>query len=99
MNYGKVETCPHLMAMLNLIRNSREFGVTTQQLHEVSGSMAPSTDVSAIRHQGYDIVSQLQKQRSATGRKIYRYWLREYAPAEFRRSETLAVQGVLWGKQ
>jgi hypothetical protein len=73
MNAGNPKTSPHLSAILALLRSRGPTGATTLELQEVSNSMAVSTDVSAIRHNGYTIDCEYEDVRN--GRKIYRYWL------------------------
>lgn len=74
MHYGSIDSCPRLKAILGLLMSRGLEGATTLELHEISGSMAPSTDVSAIRHQGYNIESKYER-RTEAGSKVYRYTL------------------------
>lgn len=82
MNAGKVENCPTLQKILDLLRRRGAAGATTLELHEASGAMSPSTEVSAIRHNGYEI--ECEYEGKLNGRKVYRYWLIERAPVERR---------------
>ena len=85
MHYGDVDRCPRLKSILGLLMSRGLSGATTLEIHEISGSMAPSTDVSAIRHQGYSIEAKYER-RTDTGAKVYRYTL--LAPAH--------VEGLLF---
>ena len=74
MHFGDVDRCPRLKAILGLLMARVLAGATSLELHDISGSLAPSTDVSAIRHQGYSIECKYER-RTETGSKVYRYTL------------------------
>lgn len=81
MHFGSVDNCPRLKSILGLLMSRGLEGATTLELHEISGSMAPSTDISAIRHQGYNIKATYER-RTDTGAKVYRYTLVQPAHVE-----------------
>ena len=81
MHFGSVDSCPRLKSILGLLLARGLEGATTLEIHEISGSMAPSTDVSAIRHQGYSIDCKYER-RTETGKKVYRYALIQPAHVE-----------------
>lgn len=81
MNYGSIDKCPRLQRILGLLMSRGLEGATTLEIQQISGSMAPSTDVSAIRHQGYDIQAKYEK-RTESGSKVYRYRLVQPAHVE-----------------
>lgn len=47
-------------------------GRTTAEIQEHTGSMAPATDISELRHSGYLIACRFDGQ-SERGRRVYRY--------------------------
>ena len=81
MHFGDVDSCPRLKSILGLLMSRGLAGATTLEIHEISGSMAPSTDVSAIRHQGYVIDCKYER-RTDEGKKVYRYALIQPAHVE-----------------
>lgn len=75
MHFGRVESSPKLMAMLSLLRERGPRGATTLELSQVSGSMAPATDVSALRKNGLSIEAEYESMNPETRSRIWRYWL------------------------
>lgn len=57
---------------LDYLKSCRQMGCTTAELQSMTGSMAPGTDVSELRHAGH-LVSCDYEGRTKSGRKIYRY--------------------------
>ena len=82
MHYGDVDRCPRLKILLGMLMSRGLDGATTLELQQVSGSMATSTDISAIRHQGYQIESKLESVNKETRAKTYRYTLIQPAHVE-----------------
>lgn len=81
MHCGNVDTSPTLKCILGLLMSRGLEGATTLEIAQVSGSMAPSTDVSAIRKQGYNIKADPEG-KNENGRKVYRYRLIQPAHVE-----------------
>lgn len=74
MHLTKIESSKRLQAILGLLMMRGETGATTQELHSVSGSLNPATEVSCIRAQGYKITARYQG-RTESGAKIFNYRL------------------------
>lgn len=73
MNAGKVENSPGLKAVLGILELRGPAGVTTWQFIEEAHVANPATEVSALRHNGYQIDCKYEGKRN--GRKVYRYTL------------------------
>jgi hypothetical protein len=61
-----------LYRALDYIKSCGHFGCTTAELQAHTGSMAPGTDVSEIRQNGYLIACDYEG-KTKHGRRIYRY--------------------------
>jgi hypothetical protein len=72
MNNGDPSRSQRLARALAFVKSFGSFGCTTAQLQAYTGSMAPSTDISELRHAGYLINCHLDGIRS-NGRRVYRY--------------------------
>lgn len=81
MNYGSIDRCPRLRSILGLLMSRGLEGATTLEIHDICGALNPATEVSAIRHQGYDIKCKYER-RTETGAKVYRYRLVQPAHVE-----------------
>lgn len=81
MHLTKIQSSKRLQSIIGLLMERGRYGATTKELHEISGSMATSTEISCIRAQGYDIKATYEG-RSEAGSKIYRYVLNTLAPVE-----------------
>ena len=75
MHAAKVANSPPLQAVLGFLRSRGAQGATTWEFIEEARVANPATEVSALRHNGYNIECKYQEKRN--GRKVYRYWLRE----------------------
>ena len=71
MNNANAEKSARLQRTLEILRAFPE-GATTFDLQCLSNSMAPATDVSECRANGYDIECRYQG-KTSTGRRIYSY--------------------------
>ncbi len=47
-------------------------GRTTAEIQEHTGSTAPATDISELRHSGYRVLCRCEG-RNSNGRRVYRY--------------------------
>jgi hypothetical protein len=72
MHAAKVEKSTRLRKCLMFLRAAGRPGATTAELQGFTASMAPATDVSELRAQGYEIDCTYQG-TSRRGRKVYRY--------------------------
>jgi len=76
MHKANAEKSKRLRAALAALRVFRAYGgPTTLDLQMHTGSMAPATDISELRQNGYVIDCEYAG-KTATGRKIFRYHLR-----------------------
>lgn len=73
MHSADIENSQRLRLALAFIRSAGSLGVTTIELQGFTGSMAPATDVSEIRKNGYDIRCTYDH-KTERGRKVYRYF-------------------------
>lgn len=75
MHAANAEKSQRLRKCLNFLRSWGSKGVTTAELQGFTASMAPATDVSELRAQGYEIDCTYQG-KSERGRRVYRYTYR-----------------------
>jgi len=68
-----------LVKILTTLRLCGKDGATTLHLAQDCNSTRPSSDISELRACGVGVACRYEGQ-SATGRKVYRYWLGEFAP-------------------
>jgi hypothetical protein len=61
-----------LARALAFVKSFGSFGCTTAQLQGYTGSMAPATDISELRHAGYLIDCKMDGVKP-NGRRVYRY--------------------------
>ena len=61
-----------LSRALDFVKNAGPMGCTTMQLQAYTGSMAPATDISELRHAGYLIDCTMDGVKP-NGRRVYRY--------------------------
>ncbi len=73
MNARNPKKAEQLKAMLVLLHRRGKGGATTWELAKVGGSCAPSTCISEIRANGYNV--QCTREDYAEGQRIYRYRL------------------------
>jgi hypothetical protein len=81
MHLTKVSSSKRLQSILGLLAMRGDVGATTQELHTVSGSLNPATEISCIRAQGYKITARYQG-RTETNAKIFRYRLSQSTPVD-----------------
>lgn len=74
MHAPNVFTSDRISKLFFALKGAGGLGLTTLQIQQQTGSMAPGTDVSALRANGY-IVSCAYEGRTASGAKLYRYVL------------------------
>ena len=60
--------------MLELLKAQGALGATTFELQAWSGSMAPATDISELRQNGYRVACKCEG-TNGNGRRVYRYKL------------------------
>lgn len=73
MHNADAEKSPRLMRTLEVLKAFPE-GATTWDLQCLTNSMAPATDISEIRQNGYDVVCTYEG-KTSTNRRIFRYHL------------------------
>ena len=71
---GHVETSARLQATLQALLTGPK---TTRELSEITGSVAPHSDVAALRQNGVNIPRAEYRNKTATGAKVYLYRLAE----------------------
>lgn len=76
MHAAKVENSPSLRAVLGFLKERGPQGVTSWEFIERCRVANPATEVSALRHNGYNIKCEYQE-TNENKRKVYRYWLIE----------------------
>jgi hypothetical protein len=72
VNASKPETSRRLSRTLSYLKAAGAVGATSAELAGFTLSVAPGTDVSELRQNGYLIECRYEGQ-SQTGRKVYRY--------------------------
>lgn len=75
MHNADVEKSERLQRTLIVIRSHGKYGCTSATLQALTGSMAPATDVSELRRNGYDIDCQYTHM-TENHRKVYTYTYR-----------------------
>lgn len=76
------ETGPRLRSLLLYIRSRGSWGATTLEIAEGASVEAVSTCVSEVnREMPGEIVCRFER-TTKDGRRIYRYWLKRFAPKE-----------------
>lgn len=73
MHAGKVDSSNRLRLTLIALLEAGLRGLTTAEIHNHTGSMAPGTDISALRANGYDI--RCTYEGLINGTRRYRYTL------------------------
>lgn len=72
MHAGDPHTSKRLRETLGFLVARGDHGATTLEIHDHTGSMAPGTDVSALRQSGFQIACRCEG-RNSNGNKVYRY--------------------------
>lgn len=72
MNAAHPETSVRLYRTLEYLKAAGAVGATSAELAGFTRSCAPGTDVSELRHNGYEIECRYER-KSSTGAKIFRY--------------------------
>lgn len=70
---GSINTSDRLQATLCALLNAGDCGVTTADIHSETGSLNVSSDIDALRKNGYEIPKAKYEGRTATGARVYRY--------------------------
>lgn len=73
MHQGKLENSRRQKEALFLLKFAGKRGVTSLDIHHRTGSLAPGTLVSELRHNGHDIDC-VYDFTNETGTKVYRYF-------------------------
>ena len=71
---ANIKTSDRLQRLLYLLRTHVLEGVTSLEITEALGILNPGTEVSALRHNGYDVECKYDG-KTSTGAKRYRYFL------------------------
>lgn len=80
MHAGNPDRSIRLARLLRYLEAHRVPGATTAEIQGWTGSMAPATDISELRHGGHLIYCKAEGMKN--GRRIYRYFYRGRAPNE-----------------
>jgi len=73
MHAAKIQHSQPLQAVLAFLQARGDQGVTTWEFIEYARVANPATEVSALRHNGYNVECKYQEKKN--GRKVYRYKL------------------------
>lgn len=76
MNHARLSTSPRMQKLLAFLRGRGKQGATSLEIAQEVPTVAPATEVSALRHNGYT-VEQGYEGRTASGAKLHRYRLIE----------------------
>ena len=73
---ANIETSERLQKLLYLLKTKAFAGATSLEITQALGILNPGTEVSALRHNGYDVECKYDRTTDA-GAKVYRYFLYE----------------------
>jgi hypothetical protein len=73
LHSADVEKSARLKRTLEVLQSFPE-GATTWDIQCLTSSMAPATDISELRQNGYDVICQYEG-KTSTNRRIFRYRL------------------------
>lgn len=74
MRAARIAKSPRLQTLLAFLKERGNLGATSAEIHLRTGSVAPGTDVSELRANGYSVLCAFEKM-TTTRRRVYRYTL------------------------
>ena len=84
MHAGKIGSSKQLTAALHALVDAGKRGVTSLELAQAAGTVAPATVVSALRQNGYIITCKYER-TTPEGKRVYRYTLPMVEASDVRR--------------